>query len=586
MGFYSTFRVAGVEALRLPGALKGRAFKKVNSLCPRLLRFRDPVPTFNRRRSAVNRAFLRIGALGLLAVVVAAAGPFVPARSAPPDPPAAPLPVELRYVPPDAALFVRVDVAALWQGELAKSLRATEKEAFTRVDAVVREFGVRLDDLQSLVWFVPRLKEREDENWFGLVLTLSKRADKDKFADGVKALAPPGAKVEVVWPSDKVAVVLFGLSDKYGKPQPAHADGPLTPALWAAASGKHVLVAGTTPANLPDNLRDGDPRGALAPLRPLFRARSVTTAVTLGRTLDLDVRATTARAADAPEVEKALVALAKLGATEVEGELPDLKKQGETDTSIKALGQIFGAVSEAAKKGKCETDGTTVRLTAELPLVGLPLARAVPAVVERFARAAAATRSAYNLHRIGVGAFEYEEKYSTFPPAAVCDKKGKPLLSWRVVILPYIGQEELYKQFKLDEPWDSAHNKKLLGKMPPIYALPGVTEPGETNTYYRVFVGRDTGWDWILGTPLFTITDGLSNTLMVATAAKAVPWTKPEELEFDPEKDMTKLVRMFNGRFQFATFDGAVHTLPKVPSQQTLHLLITKNDGQVIGSDF
>ena len=80
------------------------------------------------------------------------------------------------------------------------------------------------------------------------------------------------------------------------------------------------------------------------------------------------------------------------------------------------------------------------------------------------------------------------------PPDRVTGPNGKPGLSWRVHILPYIEQDALYKQFKLDEPWDSEHNKKLIEKMPKVYVSPlAVAPPGET--YYQVFTGKDAIFD-------------------------------------------------------------------------------------------
>jgi prepilin-type processing-associated H-X9-DG protein len=74
---------------------------------------------------------------------------------------------------------------------------------------------------------------------------------------------------------------------------------------------------------------------------------------------------------------------------------------------------------------------------------------------------------------------------------------------------------------------------------------------------------------------------------MCVTAATPVTWTKPDELEFDPEKDMLKLIgTVVNGKAQAAMFDGSVRTLKKLPSKETLNALITKSGGEVIGDDF
>ena len=55
----------------------------------------------------------------------------------------------------------------------------------------------------------------------------------------------------------------------------------------------------------------------------------------------------------------------------------------------------------------------------------------------------------------------YEAQHGCFPPAYSVDKDGRPLHSWRVLLLPYLDEEELYKQLRLDEPWDSPHNKAV-----------------------------------------------------------------------------------------------------------------------------
>src|SRR5262249_55645747 len=78
--------------------------------------------------------------------------------------------------------------------------------------------------------------------------------------------------------------------------------------------------------------------------------------------------------------------------------------------------------------------------------------------------------TAANLHMVGSGR-------GNLPPVAIADRKGKPLLSWRVALLPYLGEWDLYRKFKLDEPWDSPHNKALLPLMPEIYACPSFKGP-------------------------------------------------------------------------------------------------------------
>ena len=79
---------------------------------------------------------------------------------------------------------------------------------------------------------------------------------------------------------------------------------------------------------------------------------------------------------------------------------------------------------------------------------------------------------ANNLKQVGLAMYNYREAHGRFPAPAIQGPDGKPLLSWRVAILPYLSENELYQSFKLDEPWDSPHNKPLLERMPQLFAPP------------------------------------------------------------------------------------------------------------------
>src|SRR5262249_33685587 len=147
------------------------------------------------------------------------------------------------------------------------------------------------------------------------------------------------------------------------------------------------------------------------------------------------------------------------------------------------------------------------------------------------------------------------------PPPAICSKDGKPLLSWRVAILPFIEQKALYDQFKLDEPWDSPPNLKLLDKMPKIYApVGGVKTKAPHSTFYQAIVGPGAAWE-LRPRPnagLFNaegmrfpadFRDGTSNTILVVEGREAVPWTKPEDVRYDPKKAPPKLGGLFKDGF-------------------------------------
>jgi RNA polymerase sigma factor (sigma-70 family) len=190
--------------------------------------------------------------------------------------------------------------------------------------------------------------------------------------------------------------------------------------------------------------------------------------------------------------------------------------------------------------------------------------------------------SVNNLKQLMLAMHNFHDVNAHFPPAAVYDKNGNALLSWRVLILPFIDQDALFKEFKLDEPWNSDHNKKLQKKMPKLYAPVRGKNKDSHSTHYQVFTGKGTIFEGTQGVSIQTITDGTSNTLAIVEAADAVPWTKPADLIYDPDKPLPKLGGMFKDVFHAAFADGAVHTLKREFDERTMRLVITRNDGNVI----
>jgi hypothetical protein len=127
------------------------------------------------------------------------------------------------------------------------------------------------------------------------------------------------------------------------------------------------------------------------------------------------------------------------------------------------------------------------------------------------------------------------------PPAALTGPDGRLLLSWRVVILPYLGEQELHDRFRLDEPWDSPHNRALLDRRPEVYRLPQGPPAGGHDRYYQAFVGPGTAFERPGLSLAHDFPDGPDNTLLVAEARDPVPWSKPADLTYDPAAPLPPL---------------------------------------------
>lgn len=245
-----------------------------------------------------------------------------------------------------------------------------------------------------------------------------------------------------------------------------------------------------------------------------------------------------------------------------------------------------GSSTERPPKGKGKAIAGISLGVLSFPLVVVPAFQKLREVTARL-------ESQSNLKQIGLAMHNYASDFRRFPPASFVGRdftpaeKGKGL-SWRVAILPYLEEQELFNQFHLDEPWDSEHNKSLLKYAPRTYRNP--TDPeGTIETPYRVFVGNGALFDWGKPGPTFgQITDGISNTIMIVEATDTVPWTKPDELEFNPQGPLPPLgLKRGEGWLarepsvlEAGLADSSVRSLYKDMSSQRLRALITYAGGE------
>jgi prepilin-type processing-associated H-X9-DG protein len=248
------------------------------------------------------------------------------------------------------------------------------------------------------------------------------------------------------------------------------------------------------------------------------------------------------------------------------------------------------AFSPPAKK----SSGTLVTLVVVgafavlLVCGGLLVALWLPAVQEA-PEAARRMQCVNNLKQIGVAMHNYHDVYRCFPPAYVPDADGKPMHSWRVLILPFLEQQSLYDQYDFNEPWDGPNNIRLADSIPAVYACPDSVF-SNSNTCYAMIVGPDTISDGPSAARLADIKDGTANTLMVVEAAgNGINWMEPRDL------DAQKLSFVINDRptpggiksdhpggANVVFCDGAVRFLPDTTSPGVVKDLSTIAGGERI----
>jgi hypothetical protein len=183
----------------------------------------------------------------------------------------------------------------------------------------------------------------------------------------------------------------------------------------------------------------------------------------------------------------------------------------------------------------------------------------------------------------------YHDTHGQLPPAVVYGADSRPLYSWRVLLLPFLEHDDLYREFHSDEPWDSPHNRALLPRMPALYRPP----PGKASrlhpyhTILHVFVGPGTAFESREGLRLpVDFPDGVGNTLLIVEAGEPVRWTQPADLAFDPDGPLPELRLLFKDGFRAVMADASVRWIPANTSLATLRAAITRNGNDDLGPDW
>jgi hypothetical protein len=498
------------------------------------------------------------------------------------------LPDDLEHVPAAAAGLVSLRPADVWSSSVGVGIR----KAFGKdLKMMTRDFegalGLSVADIERLT--VALLLGSPDPSL--LIVRTRKPYDRKKvvraFAPGATEEMYKGHTIHVggrnkalVMLNDNVFIGGLVGEVKTALDKPGARSEALTTALTAAAGRRYAAVFAANPPAIAKELQGRDLGPDAEQFKPLLKATVALATVELGKTTRGHLRVRFPGEAEAQAGEKSLKAALEI----VVGQLGRMIKGLGKDEDVKELAALLRKVEADLKASPLKRDKEEITATLTIKIDQAQLGAIAVVAVQRVRMAAARIQSMNNLKQLALAMHNYMDSTGAFPAAALYDKDGKAILSWRVQLLPYLDQNELYKEFKLDEAWDSPHNKKLLAKMPRLFASPiSKAKPGET--HYQAFVGPSAGFEGKRGIHIRDISDGTSNTIMFAEASKAVPWTKPEDLPYDPKKPLPKIGGLWKDGFIAAFFDGSVRFLPSKMKETTLRAYITRNGGEVIARE-
>jgi hypothetical protein len=533
-----------------------------------------------------------------------------------------PLPADLALVPANAAGFIHIRGADLWKSDIFASFRKTFESAGPKAIATIdRDFVPKPSTFDRLTAFVLINKQMGNQPEPFVILRFTAPFE---VAEVVTAYLPKAtatkvggktvyrgeqAEFELYFPDHQHIVLgMHGSLERY-LTHDAPASGPLQSGLKLAASGKPVVVSVNVSA-LP--IPERELAELPAEIKPLLKAEHVTASLDLATAARIELLAGYKNAEDAQAAERAIGTLAEYGRKqlalakqEVEKKLYNPKVKSprpplelpEVLLSVMALGAINQMDELLAKPDDIiKRTGSTLTASFSMPKELVVAASGLAAVgvglllpaVQKVREAAARVQDQNNMKQIVLAVHAYADTYGHFP-TNISDKNGKPLLSWRVAILPFMEQQNLYNQFKLDEPWDSANNKKWSDILIKTYMSPNADPSVAGNmTLYKGFVGPGTVFEPGKKITFANITDGTSNTILFVESGPPVPWAKPEDFSFDPNKPLPKLsVPGMGDMINVAMCDGSVRIVnTKTVSEKTLKAAITRDGGEVLGTDW
>lgn len=528
----------------------------------------------------------------------------------------------LMMVPTDSFFVVSVKISKLWDNPAAKPVRdwvSSQKEG-TPLDNTL---GVPLAEIDRLTAFTPTLSGvmgrqplfvilrtrqpynearvlkslgvdkqdgREQQRLNGRVMKIDGEFSKVAFLDEQTLLLISDARSDETDWSNLVVQLMVRKTD-----------GPLAATLMAA--NDHDVTVGLDIKELSTLL--GTPMGfptlpkELIPYQILLNAKSATLTADFAQdakcslALSFPDAATAKRAGPVLDegIKDIVKAFANDPANQPDG--PDGMNRRVVDKGLFSL--MTPWFSTVLKKAKVTVNEANVVAISEAPFQD-ELAKVVAVLPKSMSAARHTSRAINNLKQLGLGALNYESTYGIYPSDVFNIGNNKSIaMSWRVQILPFIEQQELYNKLSWQVSWDDPANLKVLEslEMPKVFEIPGREAP-KGHTYFRIFkMPKDAKGTELpllkegeIGPRIISITDGTSNTFLIVEAGEAVPWYKPDLLAYDGKLPLPQLGDKNADRFLACFCDGSVRTLrPSKLGENTLRALITINGGEVIQLD-
>jgi uncharacterized protein DUF1559 len=537
-------------------------------------------------------------ALAALAIAV----PAGPLGAQQPAQPAMPVEPTLAAVPTDAFLFASVKVSKLWDNPAAKPLRdwySAQKPG--PLDALA---GLKPEEVDRVTVFkaswdpglsggpiilVATRKPLNEAAVLRALLPENQRVLAQRFGSTSRAFKLDGPFGWVIFVDERTILYLTrDADDKALGPTllaqliARRADGPLAAALAAAQT--HDVTVGVDMRGVQEfaELIQAHRSKEVIPFLSLLKSRTATLIADFDKSAKVQF---TLAFADAESARRA--------APVVEEGIKFLHKQWSEDRFIQEdeVGRIgVGWVLGVLKSAKVGVVGTGVVATADVPFAD-DLAKFVAALPKEFGKFQAENSATNNLKQLALGLHNMHDVYNGLQGDV---RPGpKPIAwSWRVQILPFIEQDNLFKLLNHNVAWDDPANLKILegAEMPKVFEHPGRPAP-KGHTYFRIFslpknakgTERPFFTEGVSGPRFTEITDGLSNTLMIVEADEAVPWYKPDVLAYDGRLPLPPLGAKDADKFLAAMGDGSVRSFrPSKLGEKTLRALITINGGEVV----